>query len=419
MASDLSRPRWTCAGRRNLARQGAPPRAVAEAWEKIGKSVRETEIYYFVQLALVPVAGEFLRRRRGRADRAGGPGNWENREANMGDRYQPDFERPALQERFARHMRGCLAALLALASWSAPADASITTKCESAPLMAAFTVFSETGRMPPDLAKFLADAALQKIEPYKAFDNVYYVGICWVSAWLLTSPKGHILIDTLYGAYTDDLIANVRAVGFDPKDIKLVVVTHGHFDHAGGIAKLRAALDPSARFALTNVGWQEGVVAAASGRPAPWNMIEPDITLTDGQTLEVGDNAIQAFETPGHTMGTASFVFAARDGTRSYRAITVGGLGLNAIKGPEQVEAYIASVKRIRAMTEERERPVELHLTTHGFSTGLPEARERLRARKAGDPHPLVVPAGFRAQLDLLQDGAEKRLVLERAKAAK
>ena len=93
-------------------------------------------------------------------------------------------------------------AIAALALLSTPASAQeqpLTTKCESAPLMGAFSVFSETGRMPPNLAAFMGDAALNKIEPYKAFDNVYYVGICWVSAWLITSPRGHVLIDTLYG----------------------------------------------------------------------------------------------------------------------------------------------------------------------------------------------------------------------------
>ena len=65
--------------------------------------------------------------------------------------------------------------------------------------MAAWTEFGEKGK----LAQFLEYAVLQKIEPYKAFDNVHYVGICWVSAWLITSPKGHVLVDTLYGQYTD------------------------------------------------------------------------------------------------------------------------------------------------------------------------------------------------------------------------
>ena len=306
---------------------------------------------------------------------------------------------------------------LAAAGLSAAAQEPLTTRCESAPIAAMFTVFGNTGRMPPDLGRFLQDAALQKIEPYKAFDNVHYVGICWVSAWLITSPGGHVLIDTLYGPYTDQLLENVRTLGFDPEDIKQVVITHGHFDHAGGAARLKAQL-PQARFSMTAEGWREAAANAAqsAGRPDRWTMIERDQELTDGQIIKAGGVTLQAFETPGHTIGTASFAFDALDGAKRYRAFTVGGLGLNAIRGPEQVEAYIASIKRIRALTEDGSDPVTTHLTTHPFSNGLTETKELLKARKPGEAHPLVEPQGFRQQLDALQAGAEKRLAVERGK---
>lgn len=308
-------------------------------------------------------------------------------------------------------------ALVAVGGHAAAQEQPLTTRCESAPIAALFKVFSETGRMPPDLGRFLQSAALQKIEPYQAFDNVYYVGICWVSAWLITSPSGHVLIDTLYGPYTTALLDNVRRLGFDPQDIRQVVITHGHFDHAGGAATLKASL-PRARFAMTAEGWREAAEAAAqsSGRPDRWTMPEPDMVLTDGQVLQVGGVRLQAFETPGHTMGTASFAFDAFDGGRRHRAFTVGGLGLNAIKGPEQVEALIASLQRIRRMTEDPQDPVTTHLTTHAFSNGLTEAKELLKGRAPGAPHPLVDPDGFRAQLAALQAGAEQRLVIERTK---
>lgn len=312
-----------------------------------------------------------------------------------------------------------LALVGCLASGMGPALAQdpLTTRCESAPIAALFKVFGDTGRMPPDLGRFLQSAALQKVEPYKAFDNVYYVGICWVSAWLITSPKGHVLIDSLYGPYTEPMLDNIRKLGFDPKDIRQVVMTHGHFDHAGGASRLKAAL-PQARFAMTAEGWREAVEAASQtvGRPNEWTMIEKDMVLADGQVLQVGDIKLQAFETPGHTMGTASFSFDAYDGGRRHRAFTVGGLGLNAIKGPEQVEAFIASLKRIRSLTLDPNDPVTTHLTTHAFSNGLTESKELLKARKAGDAHPLVDPKGFREQLDQLQAGAEQRLIAERAK---
>lgn len=318
-------------------------------------------------------------------------------------------------------VRKCFESLLiciVLATAVPDRAAASTSKCASAPLVAGFAEFGQAGKMPASLREFLGDADAQKIEPYKAFDNVYYVGICWVSSWLITSPKGHVLIDTLYGNFTRQLLVNIRVLGLDPKDIKLVVITHGHFDHAGGMGLLKKELAPGTRFAMTKAGWDEAK-AAASSRP-PFPMIRTDVVLTDSQVISGGDVKIQAFETPGHTMGTTSYAYDVRDGSKTYRAFTVGGLGLNAIKGPEQVEAYIASVKRIRSFTKTGtkmdRRPVQVHLTTHGFSTDLPEASERLLTRKPGEPHPLVDRDGFRRQLDQLQARAEKRLQLERNK---
>ena len=134
--------------------------------------------------------------------------------------------------------------------------------------------------------------------------------------------------------------------------------------------------------------------------------------------LVTREPTIQAFETPSHTMGTVSFAYNARDGGRTYRAFTVGGLGLNVLQGPEHVEPFIASAKRIRAMTEDTGRPIDLHLTTHTFSTGLTKAKDLLNTRKPGDPHPLVNLPALRWQLDQLQAGAERRLALEREEKA-
>jgi metallo-beta-lactamase class B len=317
--------------------------------------------------------------------------------------------------------RNAVAALALLSAEASAQEQPLTARCESAPLVAGLAVLNETGRLPPDIVRFIYDHTLQrKIEPYKVFDNVYYVGICWVSAWLLTSPRGHVLIDTLYDPQTDHLLANIRALGFDPKDIKLVVITHGHHDHAGGAARLKSLLNPGTHFAMTREGWREAAETAAQSTtsPRPWTMIEPELVLNDGQVLSAGDVTIQVFETPGHTMGTASLAYDARDGARSYRAFTVGGLALSVVRSPEQVEAFIASIKRIRALTEDPTRPIELHLTSHPFFTGLTEVKELLKTRKPSDPHPLVDLPGFRKQLDELQAGAEKRLVAERQKKA-
>ena len=290
--------------------------------------------------------------------------------------------------------------------------------CPSATIDKLLNDFGRTGKMPPELGRWLNDTQAQTIEPYQAFDNVYNVGICWVSAWLIKTSDGPVLIDTLYGAYTDRLIENIKKLGVNPADLKMVLLTHGHFDHVGGVAKLRALTN--AKFVMTQEGWSEAQAdaKASQGKPDAWTMpAAADVLVKDGDVLTVGDTRFYAYATPGHTWGTTSYAVDVKDGEKTYRAITIGGLGLNAIDGPQQVEAYIHSIDRFKAMVSDTKNPVAVHLTMHPFSTGLSEAKELLKTRKPGEPHPLVDPAGLNQQLDALRAGAVERLAVEKATA--
>ncbi len=80
---------------------------------------------------------------------------------------------------------------------------------------------------------------IQKIEPFKVFDNLYYVGPCYVSVWLLTTPQGHILFDSTQEPFIDDVIANIEKVGINLRDIKYIVLSHGHLDHVGGAKRIQ------------------------------------------------------------------------------------------------------------------------------------------------------------------------------------
>src|SRR3954447_20781954 len=273
--------------------------------------------------------------------------------------------------------------------------------------LARFEDFGRTGKMPPDLGRWLSDPKAQYIEPWKAFDNVYFVGVCWVSAWAIRTNDGVVLIDTLHEPHVDQLIANLGKVGIDLSDIKYVLMTHGHFDHVGGAAKLKPLL-PNAKFVMTQIGWDEAMESARGSESTPrrWSMIPQQVVVKDGDVIDIGGNTFGVLEAPGHTLGTASYSFDVKDGTNTYRAITVGGLGLNAIKDSKQVEAYIASVDRIGALVKQTNQPVTVHLTTHPFSNGLMEARDRLAARKPSQPNPLVDPEGLLKQLAGLRKGA-------------
>lgn len=288
----------------------------------------------------------------------------------------------------------------------------------SSRINALFTEFGRTGKMSPELGRWLNNATVQSVPPFQVFDNVYYVGLCWVSAWLIKTSEGLVLIDTLYPPYTDQLLENIKKIGFDPADIKLVLVTHGHFDHAGGITRLKAAT--GAKIAMTREGWNEAREDAQKSQDSSraWTMPSAvDKELRDGDMLTLGDTRIQVLTTPGHTWGTASYVFDVRDGDRTYKAITVGGLGLNAIDSPRQVEAYISSIDRIKKMVNDPREPISVHLTSHPFSNGMMEAVARLPERQPGQVHPLVDAAGIIRQLDELRRGASERLTLEQARA--
>ena len=212
--------------------------------------------------------------------------------------------------------------------WSGSAPAEPIAGCPSETILSQFEDFGRSGKMPPELGRWLSDPKAQYIEPYKAFDNAYFVGVCWVSAWIVSTKEGTVLIDTLHEPHVDQLIANIKKVGVDLADIKYVLMTHGHFDHVGGAYKLKPLL-ANAKFVMTQTGWDEAQESARQSEATPraWKMIAPEMVAKDGDVIRLGDAAFAVYETPGHTYGTASYAYDVRDGARSNRAVTVGGLG--------------------------------------------------------------------------------------------
>ena len=310
-----------------------------------------------------------------------------------------------------------LGAALAL-GLAMPASAqALFDGCPSGEIMGRFVEFGRSGKMPPDLGRWLSTPDAQEVDTWAPFDNVNYVGICWVSSWLVHTDDGSVLIDTLYGPFTPVLLENIAKTGTDLADIKYVLMTHGHFDHVAGAAALKPLL-PNATFVMTQQGWDEAVASSEASQAGPraWQMIEPEIVAADGEEIKLGDNSFTVLATPGHTWGTASYAYDVQDGDETHRAVTIGGLGLNAIEGPAQVEAFINSLDRLRALTEDRDTGIDVHLTTHGFSNGLDEDRQAMATRKEGEPNVMVDPDGLLAQIETLRAGAVKRLAIEKNK---
>jgi metallo-beta-lactamase class B len=156
--------------------------------------------------------------------------------------------------------------------------------------------------------------------PLRLYGNTYYVGVHGLSAILITSPAGHVLVDAALPESAAAIEANIRALGFEPRDIKLIVNSHVHFDHAGGIARLQAASGAEvAALPLSAEVLRRGPV----GRNDPQFGSIPPIapvarvrTIRDGETLRVGPIAITAHATGGHTPGSTTWTWQACDGGR-------------------------------------------------------------------------------------------------------
>src|SRR5215468_1851541 len=129
------------------------------------------------------------------------------------------------------------------------------------------------------------DVEFQKIEPFKVFDNLYYVGPGYVSVWLLTTPEGSILFDTAQEPYVDWVIGNIRKVGVDPKSIKYIILSHGHLDHVGGAAKIQEA--SGARVLAVAEDWKmiEDLASRGQRGAAPPRMPKRDMVIKEGDSL--------------------------------------------------------------------------------------------------------------------------------------
>jgi len=264
------------------------------------------------------------------------------------------------------------------------------------------------------------DVELQKIEPFKVFDNLYYVGPCYVSVWLVTTPQGHILFDSAQEPYVDHVIVNIQKVGINLRDIKYIILSHGHLDHVGGAARLQEAT--GARVVAVAEDWTmiEALDGKSSRRdPKPNRVPKRDMVVKDGDTLTLGNQTLKFHQLPGHTPGVLMTEgITVYDGGTPYKAVVpAGAAGGPGLAGAEQ---GVKNANKLAAI-----QGVQVNLQIHSWAEpngypggGVLERAVLLKNRKPGDPHPFVDPATWNQRAKAAQEDAARTLAAERAKAA-
>lgn len=235
-------------------------------------------------------------------------------------------------------------------------------------------------------------------EPFRIVGNVYYVGASGVSSFLITSRAGSILLDGGLPETAAQIARNVEALGFRIADVKFLLNSHAHFDHAGGLAELQrlsnAAIAASAR---------DAEALRAGGRDMPAVTVER--IVADGDTISVGDVRLTARLTPGHTKGCTTWTTTAAENGRSHDVVfycstsvvdrLVGNSGY-----PEIVADYEKSFAILRGMRS------DVFLGPHPMFFSLDEKRKRMRA---GEPNPFI----DRAELQRSVSSSERRFRAE------
>ncbi len=222
-------------------------------------------------------------------------------------------------------------------------------------------------------------------EPAKVFDNLFFVGMRGLAAWAIPTSEGLIVIDPVFDYSVEaSVVEGLTKLGLDPTRIKYVLVSHGHGDHAGGAKLLQSRY--GARVLMAAADWD----LLEQQNPA-W-LPKRDMTVTDGQTLTLGDTTITMYLTPGHTDGTLSTFIPLRDGEARHVAFLWGGTLFNFGPDRARFQAYANAAARMRAAVTMRGADVLLsnHTAYDDTRTKLPA----LRARRAGQRHPFVVGAG-------------------------
>lgn len=175
--------------------------------------------------------------------------------------------------------------------------------------------------MPPQPVPRCPDDAgwSDQTPPLKVFGNTWYVGTCGISALLITGSQGHVLIDGATPEAGPMIVESIRALGFDPKDVRVLLNTHEHVDHAGGLAAIQRATGAPVRarapglMALRkgDMDVRDPQVAFRMPGFPPVEVIE---RLEDNAVVRVGDIAIQTHATPGHSLGGTSFTWTSCEG---------------------------------------------------------------------------------------------------------
>jgi metallo-beta-lactamase class B len=252
---------------------------------------------------------------------------------------------------------------------------------------------------------------------FKLIGNIYWVGSYDLSTYLITTPQGHFLVNTGIGDTAEQIKASVEQLGFKMSDVKILTATHGHWDHAAGMADLKKMTG-----AALVVSEPEKVLFESGGKAdfrfgdspsARFEPVQVDRTFKDGDTLALGETRLTAHLHPGHTKGATSFTTEIRENGRNYRVLiaNMGSIndgvtvtGMASYPGIQQDYA--------RTFAAQQAMKIDVFLASHASQFGM---HAKYKPGDAYNPDRFVDPEGFLQAVRRLEKAYVDQVATERA----
>ena len=254
--------------------------------------------------------------------------------------------------------------------------------------------------------------------PFRIADNLYYVGSKGLANYLVTTPQGNILINSDLEANVSLIQASIEKLGFKFKDTKILLISHAHWDHDAGSAMIREIT--GAKYMVMDA---DVAVVESGGKTdfeygnSPTTLYRPakvDRVLHDGDGVKLGDAALVAHLTPGHTKGCTTWTMQVTDRGKAYNVVVLGSPNVNPgyklvdnKAYPEIAEDYERMWRVLKSL------PCDIFLGAHGSYFGL---EEKYALMKEGSPNPFVDPSGYKKYI--AQKKQDFRTELARQKLA-
>ena len=254
----------------------------------------------------------------------------------------------------------------------------------------------------------------QPIKPFRIAGNLYYVGASDLSSLLIVTPQGHILLDSGLVETVPQIQQNVVKLGFRLEDVKVLINTHAHYDHAGGLALLKRLTG-----ATLMASEADAVLLAAGGKGDPnfgdklaYEPVKADRILHDGDKVELGGVTMTAHVTPGHTKGNTTWTMTVTEDSKQYNVVIAGSTsspGYKLVDNPNY-PGIVADYQRTFQILKSL--PCDIFLAPHGSFYDLTKKSKLLD--QGAKQNPFIDPDGYKRYIEETETAFNKELERQR-----